>query len=462
MMLLLPFLSFLFAVSVVAADPSSERLRPQDFAYGWEIEAGSGGPVFQFDLSEEIYHRVVRSDLGDLGVFNGQGEGVPFGVSHQLSEEQESRSHQEIPFFPIEGHPVEARSGSAIRLKEDASGKVVQVQFPGVPGKQRGGVRAYLLDLKGLGQGLRSLEFDWSTPGSGRVVSVRLEASEDLKEWVTLASGSTLVKLAYRGQQFEQKRLEVSEVRGRFMKLTWEGEASFQLNSVRGEFVSGKVLPASRQWSKVTGNEQFIYDRKSRSPVDRLRWILPDQNMFLRYQVFSAESETGPWTVRATGMAYRLLMDGKEVTSEVVPLSGPSGDRYWKLELEKGGTELTGRLPQLELGFVPHRLMFLARGAGPFQLAFGSAASGAPVSGLASLMADLKNARGGQEVVPSKVVLKGGIKELGGAARLVPAPVVKPLPWKQWALWAVLVLALVGVARMAFKLYREMSLKSQG
>jgi hypothetical protein len=40
--------------------------------------------------------------------------------------------------------------------------------------------------------------------------------------------------------------------------------------------------------------------------------------------------------------------------------------------------------------------------------------------------------------------------------------VVKPLPWKQWALWTVLVLALVGVARMAFKLYREMSLKSQG
>jgi hypothetical protein len=48
----------------------------------------------------------------------------------------------------------------------------------------------------------------------------------------------------------------------------------------------------------------------------------------------------------------------------------------------------------------------------------------------------------------------GEALELGGEAKLTPAPL--PLPWQQIVLWSVLVLGVLGVGAMAWRLGRRM------
>ncbi len=154
-----------------------------------------------------------------------------------------------------------------------------------------------------------------------------------------------------------------------------------------------------------------------------------------------------------------MTIDEKEIVSQPIQLNSSVSDRLWLLQIEGKESHFGGKLPEIEFGWVPHQLSFIARGSSPFQLAYGSAVAEMTDFGFNSLMKSLKVARGGQPVVPQTVQVVGAQKGLGGAERLIPPPIVKPLPWKQWALWLALGLALLFVGGMAFRLYGELSAK---
>jgi hypothetical protein len=87
----------------------------------------------------------------------------------------------------------------------------------------------------------------------------------------------------------------------------------------------------------------------------------------------------------------------------------------------------------------------VARGSGPFTLAYGSATA---VGGALTPEEILAPA---QHIGLASL---GARRELGGPAQLrrPPAP---PLPWKVYALWATLVLAALTVIVLSFRLARR-------
>ncbi|HEX2933303.1 MAG TPA: DUF3999 family protein, partial [Candidatus Binatia bacterium] len=62
------------SLAVAAAD------RPDDFAYGMTIHADGQEALYEIDIPPAVYRGVSRSDLGDIRIFNGQGEVVPHAL----------------------------------------------------------------------------------------------------------------------------------------------------------------------------------------------------------------------------------------------------------------------------------------------------------------------------------------------------------------------------------------------
>ena len=60
--------------------------RPVDFAYGMAIEADAAqDALHEIEIPAAVYRAVTRADLGDVRVFNGQGEVVPHALRPRAS-----------------------------------------------------------------------------------------------------------------------------------------------------------------------------------------------------------------------------------------------------------------------------------------------------------------------------------------------------------------------------------------
>jgi hypothetical protein len=132
------------------------------------------------------------------------------------------------------------------------------------------------------------------------------------------------------------------------------------------------------------------------------------------------------------------------------------------MKIDQRGGGIGGGPPVLAAGWVPHRLVFAARGEGPFQLAYGSRDAKPAAYAIATLVPgykddaslDLKPAHAGER---SQAVAIGGARTgtpqaLGGAAATR-----ERIDWKRWTLWGSLVAAVVLLGLMALRLGRQMS-----
>ena len=93
----LVFLLLLSQSSVFGAE------RPEDFAYGMLIHADAQEALYEIEIPAAVYHGVTRADLGDVRVFNGQGEVVPHGLRPQAALSSDSGPAISLPGFPIHG-----------------------------------------------------------------------------------------------------------------------------------------------------------------------------------------------------------------------------------------------------------------------------------------------------------------------------------------------------------------------
>jgi hypothetical protein len=166
------------------------------------------------------------------------------------------------------------------------------------------------------------------------------------------------------------------------------------------------------------------------------------------------ESRSDPkasWIRRTQSLFYRIDVDHISLTSppQVVPITM---DRHWRLTVDASESTIGSAVPRLEVGYRPHDLFFVARGNGPFTLAYGSA-SVKPLQVNVSALFDgiSRQPKNGLErwVMPQRTRIL-----LGGPQRLLPSP--QPLPMRRIVLWSVLLAGVLVVAGMAWRLARQL------
>jgi hypothetical protein len=444
---------------MVAAQQASS-LKPNDFAYGMPLEVDGDGALYSFDLPTEVNRYSTRHDLGDLRIFNGYSEVVPHLLRPGVTQAETVSEPLALPFFPIVQASEDDKGTTQINIATDENGAVVNFWQRGATG-QESVIGRYLIDASAIQQPLTKLLLDWDETAEGFLLPVTLESSNDLANWSPVQTSASLASLSQGGYRLRQGEIILPPMtQARYYRLEWPlGEKGIKLTSLQAiPLRQGDEKPRLWQRYSPSGDAsqpgRYEFHVEGHFPFDRARVLLPQGNTVVRARLFSrdATSPKSPWREHFHGLLYNLVRDGRELVNDAVQL--PLIDApFWKLEIETDGGGIGRGEPLLELGWVPQRVYFVARGEAPFTLAFAAAGVERPNGDIASLLTTLEQSRQGEGFIKS--ALPGAMYELGGRYRMEAMP--PPLPWQRWLLWATLSIGVLIVALMARSLYRQIN-----
>lgn len=447
--------SIAFACAIAAAPALADTLA--DYAYRIPLQAEGDGAFVMFELPGDVYKGIVRADLGDLRVFNADGAPVPHAFLPQPAVTHEARGSASLPLFPL--HVEAARADAtdvAITVRKDAQGTTVDVATrDGLPiAAQR--LAGYLVDATDVKEPITALTLPFAT-ATNVTTRIRVDASDDLVTWRSVASGAPLLDLEFAGRRLTRNRVEVAPVAAKYLRLTWAaGQPAPELANVTVEY-GERVSESPRQWLTVRGaaladkRGEFEFDLGGLFPADRVTLELPELNTVAPATLLSRDGPSDPWMPVASGVFYRLRQAGGETENPPFAVAAPAR-RYWLVRIDEKSGGTGAKPPRLSVGWRPHAVVFAARGSGPFELAYGSrrtTPSALPIDALVP---------GYDRTTPRK----GFIAARVGAPVVAPANAAlrEPMDIKRWTLWAALILASVVLGWMALRLSRRMGTRA--
>jgi hypothetical protein len=270
-----------------------------------------------------------------------------------------------------------------------------------------------------------------------------VDVSDDLSGWAPVRQQAPIVNLKAGDERLVQQRIEFPPTRARYWRLAEPAEhrqsAAAETMTVEGTQVAGQ-------------NQEFTFDLGAPLPVDRVALELPERNTIVTAEFSYRMRQDDPWRPAGRVGLYRLAADVGEIRNPPVPVNAAAA-RYWRVQVDAAGGGVGRGVPQLKVGWYPDEIIFAARGAGPFTLAFGSATTVPSEVTVAALTSVAWPSRGSAAIRIDDAML-AKVREAGGPSRLQPPP--KPFPWKSVVLWMVLVFGVVALGLMAVRLAREM------
>lgn len=457
-------------IAMLCAAPAWAAEQPADFAYGAVIDADGSEALYEVVAPATLYEGVARADLGDVRVFNGAGEVVPHAWRPRRATSTEALPLHGLTLFPLRAQAGENLDAISIRVQRGAGGAVnINVNSASAAASGRPTrIAGYLIDNAALERALRAIEIDWRAVPGGFSGKLRVDGSDDLASWRTLVTGAPVLSLEVGGRKLEQKRVELPQQKLKYLRLSWlvdgAGQAEPEIMVARGE-LADKVVELPREWTtlKAAAGEkpgEYVFDTRGHAPVDRIRFELPEQNTVAQYELLARDAADKPWRTVSHGVAYRLRQPNGEITSPDLAI-GVTADRYWLLRVDQRGGGIGSGLPQIQAGWLPHRLVFSARGAPPFLLAYGNGGARPAAFAIETLVPGYQEdaaqpIRAAKTSAAQKVNVRNAAafpqNELGGADRLRAA-----IDWKRWSLWGALVVGVLILGGMAWRLMRQLA-----
>jgi hypothetical protein len=428
----------------VAADP--DDFSPNDFAYRMQVNGTADSAAYRVALPLALYQKIVHADLTDLRIFNARGERVPFAIERPASATV-SNAAAALSLFPLRDDS--SATLDAVRVTIESGRSAINVQTGGqVP--TTGRINTYLVDGRPLDAPVAALRLEWAQDAADFAGRVRVEASDSLGDWRSVAAAAPVANLHSGAGRLVEQRVELAPTKAKYWRLSWVGPAApFVLTSVLAEPAGQNVdahhtsLDVSAAQSKKAPGE-FEYDVGARLPVDRVNLELPDINTVVDVELLSRAYVSDAWRPVRRGGFYRLRSDGEELRNGPVAVA-LNTDRHWLLRTNPKSGGLGSVAPHLVVEWVPHEVVFVARGAGPFYVAYGSATADSAAVSLAGLPKNLS-------------IASASLSEpqlLGGDVRLKAPP--EPYAWKAALLWVILIAGAALLAWMAFRLSKDFS-----
>jgi hypothetical protein len=455
----LPILVLLFLLAPLAPFAHGEPLKMNDFAYGIPLQVDGDGAIYSLPLPAEVYRRAVRADLGDLRVFNGNGEVVPHLLQRELRSRPAPPRRLAARLYPLpasEGAP----GAEELHIAIDREGTLIDFYGGRLPLEGAGAGEYYLLDAGEVEGAVASLHLQWAPVAAPLLTQVTVYGSDDLNHWQLLVEKRTIAALTHQGFALQHASLELPARRMRYYRLHWPpGSQGVSLSGVELALRPEQVTPPG-EWQSVTpldedngGSEEGEYEFRldGHFPVSRVQLRLPQRNSVVQATLYSRADDDAPWQRRHQGLFYELEREGQTLRNEPLELA-PFSHPQWRLVVAPGGGGVGRGIPQLELEWHPQSLFFVARGEMPFTLAFGRQQTEAPGALIDPLLRRLDRDEGPARFIKSAQA--GAWFELGGEARLRPPP--PPLPWQKWLLWALLLGGVGVLAVMVRSLWRQL------
>ena len=439
-----------FVLSIIAGPAMAADLSPADFAFGMQVVTAGDAAAYRVTLPVDVYRDAVRQDLADIRIFNGRGEVVPYALYRPSVRTLARGPGTALPLFAL--HSDSPAAADAIRVTIDSPHAAFKLQTQETAAT--GVVRQYILDGRALEIPVAALQLEWPDDAADFTGRLRVDASDNFADWRTLADAAPIANLHANGQQLVNNRVNVPATRAKYWRLSWLGRsAPFALRAVVAQPADGRI-EADRSTLEVPGSAQglaqgeYQFDLDARLPLDRINLGLPEVNTVAAVELLSRMHPQDPWRHVARGQFYRVNTADGELRNPPLDIAIDS-DRYWLVRAT--GPSVAAAAPlRLQAGWTPSDIMFLARGTGPFMLAFGSASAAAAETDLSAVSAAM-------------AVQRATLSErraLGGQARLAAAPAA--FPWKRVLLWALLASSVCLLGWMAYRLSKDLGGSAQG
>lgn len=422
-----------------------------DFARGAEIRTEAGESLFRVVLPDDVYDTVARPDLGDIRVLNAAGESVPHTLREVPRPGVREADWRAVPSFPM----TETQSGAAARthVRVGADGAVLEVTNDKAPGRA---TTAYLIDASGVDEAVARVSLTWeAAAGTTFLVPISVVASNDLTNWHTVVSSAALAQLQRDSFTLTKDEIELTGGgdRSKYFRVSWPKElAAVALKSVRVRPPSS-VVEREIRWRTLSPDRidpaaVAQYQTRAFLPIEYLDLEFADGTDATSVTVRSRPDPSAAWVTRYTGLFY-VLQAATGVIHNADARIDVTRERFWSVETTREGGWKT-RAPRLKVGWHPHELLFVARGTGPFTLAYGSGRVGPADAPVDELLASLDSTVRAKQIREATL---GEPRTLGGADALKPGPT--PIPWKSVVLWGVLIVAVGALAVMATRLFKE-------
>jgi Protein of unknown function (DUF3999) len=431
-----------------------------DFVRGAEIRTDAGGSLYRVLLPDEVYDTSTRGDLGDIRVLNARGETVPHTLREVPRPGVRDAEWRAAPSFPM----TEAQSGTAARthVRVGADGAVLEVTNDKAPGRS---TTAYLIDASAVDEPVARIALTWeAAPDAAFLVPVSVTASNDLNNWRTVVSSAALAQLqrlpraGLGGDSYTLTQNEIELTAGgdrsKYFRVSWPKELSaVTLKSVRVRPPSS-IVEREIRWRTLSAEQidpvaVAHYQTRAFLPIEYINLEFADATDAASVTVRSRSDPSAAWINRYNGLFY-ALQGATGVIHSANARIDVTRERFWSVETTREGGWKQNRAPRLKVGWHPHELFFVARGTGPYTLAYGSGRVGPAQAPVDELLASLDSTARANQVREATL---GPPQTLGGVDALKPAPT--PIPWKRVVLWAVLIVVVAALALMAARLFRE-------
>jgi len=451
--------------AVVAAAHDAD-LSPQDFAYGMVIVTPGAAAAYRVTIPPEVYLKSARPQLGDLQVFNDHGEPVPYAIEQPPAPADTHPAPRALTLFALRDDTPDAlramrvtiaAQGAAVSVQTTGGGTTAGADAPGGAGRADssagaqstpGATISYVLDAQALDDPIAAIQLHWPADAADYAGRMRVAAGDTLGVWHTVVDAAPIANLHADGAQLLEDRIEVPATRARFWRLSWVGKPPpFAVTSAAVEQASGRDT-AERSHLIVPGTPvrerpgEFEFDLGAQPPVDRVNIELPESNSILNAEFLSRSEARDPWHHVASGGIYRLQGADGDLRNAPVAI-GINTDRFWLLRAPPMKSAFGNGIPQLVVQWRAPELVFLARGAAPFTLAYGSGSAIGAATSFAALPTTVSTLRASLAAPHA----------LGGDDRLQPG---SKFPWKNGLLWLVLAAAVVLLAGMALRLAKDL------
>ncbi|MCP5144244.1 MAG: DUF3999 domain-containing protein [Gammaproteobacteria bacterium] len=444
-MYLKSLLALLLPATLAFAEPM-----PEQFAQGIILRSSDDKAVLEFTLPDSVYATVTRADLGDLRIFNADNDIVTHGFCAADARTEDRFERLPLPIFTLAESSATVDASPRISIAADEAGQVAIEVGPEQVGASN---ESYVLDASYEDPELVAVDLDWIASESVGEVHMRVSASDDLNQWRTVVADSTLLYAQGRDAALQQQRIALPPAHYRYLRITALSPApGFELRAATAsQRISGEVVTPT--WFEPVstsrtddGGVEFSYARNI--AVSHLGLEFPSPNQRLNLRLESRVDVEQPWRTRWTGEVYTLEVNGETQTNLPIAFDA-TADRFWRLQPATGSLPVAAGI-QIEFGYLPARVRFLAQPPGPYLLAFGSAqaaASNAP--DCRQLIASYD----GINDVLGIAAADNATTSLGGDAALQPAP--PDVPLRRIILWAVLVAGVLVVGKLALSALKD-------
>ncbi len=444
----------IFITSFVQA--SEEQLKMEDYAKGIELITETRSPIYQLLLPEQVYRNITRTDLNDIRIFNHAHEQVPHIIRQQKDNTESISETLEVPFFPLPFNEDTLLENN-LDVTVTSEGKVVRVQTTSDVEEQNNIAKYYLIDVSHIDYSIDSIDFKIGGNNKGYAKNIKLESSNDLNNWSPLVRNASLTELEYGNYTLNKKRVEMPNKKIKYIRFSWLDDAEeLFIDSIKANFSKNNIRSNKKIWANAklknhdVEQNTYEFDVGGIFNIEQINVELPEDNTLIDVIIQSRQNKDSKWSYQYQGVFYKLNVNDTEVTREPVNIN-LSKHRYWRVKLLS--TDGIGKLePNFRFSWRANELYFLARGEGPFLLAYGNAHASISDQKSSKLLKILdKNNRG--EMIETaftgqEIILKGDSA----------LKIEKELPWQRILLWLVLIIGVLVIAIMAFRLIKQMEI----